>query len=507
MSRFTNAVLGAVIALSVSGVASDGWSSVLRIGIAEDPDQLDPAQSGTLGARYVFASMCDKLVDISPDGQIVPYLATEWTVVARPAVRHDKLREDVMFHDGEPFNAEAVKFNIERAKTIAESKRKAELAPVESVDVIDEFTVRFNLSVPYAPLLAQLSDRAGGMVSPQAASALTPAEFANQPVCSGAFKFVRRVPQEGIYLTRFDDYWNKENVHFDEVQIIVIPDAVVRLANVQSGQLDIAERIQATDVERAKTDERIAVYTMPSLSYNHLHINVGAPPRNDTPLGKSAKLREALDLSIDRAALVQAISNGVFLPGNQLVPPTSPFYVKEYPVQPRNLERARELVREAGYDRVPVNYQLLNDTLALQVAQIIQAMASEAGFDLTLEAQETGTAVARYFAGDFELFNGLWSGRVDPDGNYSPFVASDGSQNFGKYANPELDAALAAARQTTDVNERYAHYTEAVSILLTDRPTIPIFHQVWVTAASAKLKGFEPYVDNIVRPVGLSIED
>src|SRR4029077_2989139 len=287
------------------------------------------------------------------------------------------LRQDAVFHDGEKVDAAAVKFNIERAKSLAESKRKAELAPVASVDVVDPYTVRFNLSEPFAPLLAQLSDRAGMIVSPKAAVAAKPADFANHPVCSGPYSFIQRIPQERIVVKRFDKYWNAANVHFDEVQYVIMPDAVVRLANVQSGQLEIAERIQATELARGQTDKRIVMYTVPSLSYNHLHINTNRPPRNSTPLAQSAKLREALDLSIDRKALVQAVSNGVFLPGNQLVPPTSPFYIKEFPVQPRNVARAKELVKEAGFTRVPVNMQILNATLDLQVAQIVQAMARE----------------------------------------------------------------------------------------------------------------------------------
>ena len=508
MKKRTRALMGAVIAFGVYAVIPNASAAnALRIGLAEDPNVLDPAQSGTLGERYVFASMCDKLVDISPAGDIVPYLATEWTVASDQLSVTMKLRTDVTFQDGTPFNAEAVKFNIEREKTIPESKRKAELASVKGVDVVDDYTVRFNLSEPYAPLMAQLSDRAGIMVSPKAAGSMSAADFANHPVCSGAYTLDKRVPQEGIYLKKFDKYWNKDNVHFDEVHILVIPDATVRLANVQSGQLDIAERIQATDLERGKADSRLTMYTVPSLSFNHLHINTGTPPRNNTPLAKSAKLREALDLAIDRNALVQAVSNGVFLPGNQLVTPTSAYYAKEFPIQGRNIEKARQLVTEAGYDRVPVNYQLLNDTLALQVAQIIQAMVKDAGFDLTLEPQETGTAVARYFAGDFELFNGLWSGRVDPDGNFGPWVSCNGAQNFGKYCNQDVDKALAAARLTTDVAERQKDYAAATKILLEDRPTIPIFHQVWVFAASSKLKGFQPYVDDIIRPVGLSLDN
>ena len=149
--------------------------------------------------------------------------------------------------------------------------------------------------------------------------------------------------------------------------------------------------------------------------------------------------------------------------------------------------------------------QILNATLDLQVAQIVQAMAGEAGFDITIEPQETGTAVARYFAGDFELFGGLWSGRVDPDGNLPTFIACNAGQNFTKSCNPELDKCWrpGGVRQTL---LPATAYKEATAIYLTERPTIPIFHQVWVFAASAKLQGFRPYVDDIVRPVGLSLE-
>ena len=289
--------------------------------------------------------------------------------------------------------------------------------------MLDDFTVRFNLSQPFSPLFAQLSDRAGMIVSPKAAKAAKPADFANHPVCSGPYTLPAAHPAGADRGPQVPGYWNAANVHFDEVQYLTMPDAVVRFANVQSGQLDIAERIQATDLARGQGDARLKMYTVPSFSYNHLHINTNKPPRNNTPLAQNAKLREALDLAIDRKALVQAVSNGVFLPGNQLVPPTSQWYIKEFPVQGRNIERAKQLVKEAGFTPVPVNLQILNATLDVQVAQIIQAMARDAGFDIKIEAQETGTAVARYFAGDFELFGGLWSGRVDPDGNVPTFLA------------------------------------------------------------------------------------
>ena len=180
-----------------------------------------------------------------------------------------------------------------------------------------------------------------------------------------------------------------------------MPDAVVRLANVQSGQLDITQRIQATRARARQDNKRIAMYRYKSLSYNHLHINTNKPPRNNTPLAQNAKLREALDLAIDRKALVQAVSNGVFLPGNQLVQPTSRSYVGEFPVRPAQCRARKGADQGSRLGRVPVNMQILNATLDLQVAQIVQAMAREVGFDITIEPQETGTAVARYFAGDW----------------------------------------------------------------------------------------------------------
>ena len=503
--RMKTRPLALLASLFAFGLAGGAAADTLRIGIAEDPNLLDPAQSGTLGERFVFASLCDKLVDISPKGELVPFLATSWTLSPDQKQLTMTLRKDAVFHDGEKLDAAAVQFNIDRAKNLPESKRKQELAPVASVDALDEFTVRFNLAQPFSPLLAQLSDRAGMIVSPKAAKAMKPADFANHPVCSGPYTFQQRIPQERIVVRKFPNYWNAANAHFDEVQYLTMPDAVVRFANVQSGQLDIAERIQPTDLARGQGDARLKMYSVPSLSYNHLHINTNKPPRNNTPLAQNPKLREALDLAIDRKALVQAVSNGVFLPGNQLEPPTSQWYVKEFPVQGRNIERAKQLVKEAGFTTVPVNLQILNATLDLQIAQIVQAMARDAGFDIKIEAQETGTAVARYFAGDFELFGGLWSGRVDPDGNIPTFLACDAGQNFSKWCNADFDRLINAARATSDFQQRYDDYKEATKIYQMDRPTIPIFHQVWVFAASAKLQGFTPYVDDIVRPVGLSL--
>lgn len=165
LKPIATAIAAAVLA---SPLAS---AQTLRIGLAEDPDVLDPTLARTFVGRIVFAGLCDKLVDIDKDLKIVPQLATAWEWSKDQKALTLKIRQGVTFHDGEKLDAAAVKFNIERHKTMQGSSRRGELAPVASVDVIDPYTVRLNLNTPFAPLLSQLADRSGMMVSPKAAQA------------------------------------------------------------------------------------------------------------------------------------------------------------------------------------------------------------------------------------------------------------------------------------------------------------------------------------------------
>ena len=190
------------LALTLLAVAPAQAQSVLRIGLNDDPDALDPTISRAYVGRLVFAALCDKLFDVTPDLKIVPQLATghEWAGDHKSIVI--KLRPGVKFHDGEPLNAEAVKFNIERHINTPGSFRKTEIGQITSVDVLNDLTVRFNLSEPLVPLLAALTDRSGMMISPKAAKALGD-KFGLKPVCAGPYRFVERVAQGKIVLERF----------------------------------------------------------------------------------------------------------------------------------------------------------------------------------------------------------------------------------------------------------------------------------------------------------------
>src|ERR1700676_1798615 len=268
-------LLAATLLIALALAAVDPTTSValtLRIGLADDPDMLDPTLARTYAGRIVFAALCDKLVDITPELDIAPQLATEWQWVDGNKGLILKLRQGVAFQDGEPFDAAAVKFNIERHLSMQGSNRKGEISAVNAVEIIDDHTVKLVLKAPFAPLLAALSDRAGMIVSPKAAEA--PGDFANHPVCAGPYKFVERVAQDRIVLDRFVNYWNKDAVKFDRIVFTPIPDSTVRLANLQSGGLDMIERLAATDVETVRKDPRLKLSTITGLGYQSLSINL-----------------------------------------------------------------------------------------------------------------------------------------------------------------------------------------------------------------------------------------
>src|ERR1700761_824030 len=240
--------------------------STLRIGLAEDPDILDPTLARTYVGRIVFAAFCDKLFDIDEKLNIVPQLALSHETSADGKEVTIKLRPNVKFQDGEPLDAEAAKFSLERHLTFPGSFRKPELASLDHVDVVDPLTIKLVLKAPFSPLIAQLTDRAGMMMSPKAAKAEGD-KFGLHPVCAGPYKFVERVQQDRIVLEKFSDYWNKDNVFVDKIVYLPIIDSTVRLANLKSGGLDLGERLLATDIKDIRADPKLKLAGAIELGY------------------------------------------------------------------------------------------------------------------------------------------------------------------------------------------------------------------------------------------------
>jgi peptide/nickel transport system substrate-binding protein len=492
-------------ALLLSLQAGVQAQTTLRIGLAEDPDILDPSVARTYVGRIVFAAFCDKLFDIDEKLNIVPQLALSHETSADGKEMTIKLRPGVKFHDGEPFDAEAAKFSLERHLNLQGSFRKPELATVDHVDVVDPLTIKLVLKTPFSPLIAQLTDRAGMMVSPKAAKEAGD-KFGLHPVCAGPYKFVERVQQDRIVFEKFADYWNKDKVFIDRVVYLPIVDATVRLANLKSGGLDLIERVLATDIKDVRADSRLKLSTALELGYLGLTINI-ANDKNKGPLSQSEKVRQALDLSIDREAINQVVFNGEFTPGNQWVSPEHPYYQKAFPVQKRDIAKAKALLKESGA-ALPISVDLMvpkgaeNEALA----QVIQSMAAEAGFDLKIRLIEFATSFKQAQAGEFQAFLIGWSGRIDPDGNSYVFLHTKAPQNDGGYSNPEADKALEEARLVTDPAQRKAIYEKLTKTVLNDEPLIYLYHRKLLIAHTTKLEGYKQMPDGLVRVIGVKLK-
>ncbi len=488
------------VALLFAGTAAMA-ETTLRVGIQDDPDALDPARSRTYAGRLVFTALCDKLVDVTPALTFVPQLATAWTWSADNKVLTMTLRAGVTFHDGEPFDAAAVKFNLDRDRTLPDSARKSELASVADVAVVDPRTVAITLKQPDATLIAQLSDRAGMMLSPKASTG----DVASKPVCSGPFKFVQRVQQDRIVLERYDGYWNKAAYHFDRVVYRPIPDTSVRLANLRSGDLDIIERFAPTDAKSIKADGNLQSFITPGLGYTFVMFNVANGERAKTPLGQDKRVREAFEAAIDRQTINDVVFEGLFTTSTQPFPPTSPFDDKAAKVPVRDVAKAQALLKAAGV-KPPLNVEILvpNSPVSAQVGQIIQAMTAEAGFNVSLMATEYATQLSQQQQGRFQASLQYWSGRPDPDGNIHQFVSCNGSLNDGHYCSPKLDDFLNTARTTPEVATRQALYKQASAVMADEVPTIDLYFEPRLIATSRKVTGFQPNPDGLIRLPGVS---
>lgn len=498
------ALMGAV-ALAASALPAVAQTQV-RIGLAEDPDVLDPTLARTYVGRIVFASLCDKLFEINDKLELVPMLALGQETSADGKSVTLKLRPGVKFHDGEAMDAEAVKFSLERHLTMAGSFRKSEISTVEKIEVVDPATVKLSLKNAFAPLIAQLADRAGMMVSPKAAKEAGD-KFGLKPVCAGPFKFVERVQQDRIVLEKFADYWNKDNVFVDRVIFRPITESSVRLANLKAGSLDLIERVLATDVKEIKADAKLKLAMQSEIGYQGITLNIGSGEMGKNgPFGKDGRVQQALELSIDREALNQVVYNGEALVGNQWVSPKNGYYQQKFPVPKRDIAKAKQLLKEAGLTApVVVDFMVPNGPDSRQTAEVVQSMAAEAGFEMKIRLTEFATSLNEAEAGRYHAFVLAWSGRVDPDGNSYSFLSCKGPNNYAKYCDAETDAALDAARSASSPAERKAAYEKVTAKAMAGGGIIYLFHRPVIIAHAAKLTGYQQLPDGLVRLQGVKV--
>lgn len=271
-------ILGAMLAALMGTSAIS--AADLNVALQDDPDILDPHRGNTFVGRMVFGPMSDTLFDIDTSLNIVPRLVADWTWSEGDTVLTVNLREDALFHDGTPVNADAVKANLERAINLPESNRKAELGSIASIEVLGESQVAITLKAPDAAFLANLTDRAGMMISPATFESAGEGGL----VCAGPYKLVERIQNDRIVMEKFADHWDADNYHFDKVIYRPIPDTTVRLANLQSGDLDIMERPAPSDMETIKGDSNLVFDIVTGLGFYGVNFNMGNGDRSQAPI-------------------------------------------------------------------------------------------------------------------------------------------------------------------------------------------------------------------------------
>ena len=504
---------GILVVLILQAGAAQAQKKTLVVALNQDPDILDPTLSRTYVGRIIYAQMCEKLYDIDENLRIFPQLAADLPTFSDGGKTVTiKLRPGVKFNDGTPMNAEAVRFSLDRHLHMKGSNRRSEIDLVNAIEVVDPLTVRLRLNAPFSPLVATLADRAGMPVSPAQANKLGE-KFGTAPVCVGPWRFVERVPQDRIVLEKSPHYFDASQARFDRLVFRIIADDNVRVANLRSADIDLMHLVAPTDAVSLRKEGRFDVASVTGIGYSGITINLhnktgkSQPPGNlGTPLANDPRVREALDLSIDREALNQVAWDGQYTPGCTPIAPISPFYDKSRKCPTRDVAKARKLLADAGLSSgYGFEMTIVNDPQQRRVGEVIQGMAKEAGFNITLRPAEFASALSEDDAGKLQAFLIGWSGRVDPDANIHQFHTCGGSLNTTRSCDESIDALLNKAREVTDQGQRTALYREAIDKFAGQRRNIIyLYHLNYIVAYPKSFKGYKAVPDGLIRIKGTS---
>ena len=505
------------LGLAVAGLggpaSAQAPKKALVVALNQDPDILDPTLSQSYVGRIVYANMCEKLYEIDGGLNIFPQLAAELPRFSDGGKTVTiKLRSGVKFNDGTAMTAEAVKYSLDRHREMKGSNRRSELALVTDVETVDPLTVRLRLKAPFSPIVAILADRAGMPVSPAQARKLDD-KFGTAPVCVGPWSFVERVPQDRVVLERSAHYYDPKSVHFDRLVFRIIPDDNVRIANLRSGDIDVMHRVSPTDAVALGKEGKFQVSNITGLGYNAINLNLHnksgkqSPPGDlGTPLANDPRVREAFELSIDRDALNQVAWEGQYTPDCTPISPVSPFYDKSRKCPARDVARAKKLLADAGQGGgYAFELTIVNDPQQRRVGEIIQGMAREAGFNITLRPTEFASLLSQDDAGAYQATVIGWSGRVDPDANIHQFQTCTGSLNTTKHCDEAVDGLLNKAREVSDPKERAGLYRQAIDRLIgSARSIVYLYHDNYLVAFAKSVKGYKAVPDGLIRIKGVS---
>ena len=472
--------------------------------IENDIIDFDPMLSRAFVDRNAHYQIYDSLVRVDQSGKIIPWLAEKWETSADGKQVTFSLRKNVKYHDGSAFDADSVKWNIDRYRTTDASARKGELAPVASVDVVDASTVRFNLSTPFSPLLSLLVDRAGMMVSRKVVEA-SAEDFTRKAFKAGSGPFVltEAVKDDHVTLERNPEWWGTDGSGnrlplLDKVIIKPITNSDVRLTNLRTGDAQYANNIAPKDVSSVKNDSTVAYKDVPGLAYSSL-----VPNRKEGFVFNEGRYVKAVSMALDRQEIISKAFFGVGSIGYGTIAPAHFAYDAAFQPFPKaDPDGAKALVAAVG--KGPLSFEFLvpsGDPALLQQAQLIQAQLRKADIDAQIAQLEFAQILKQQTD---HVFKGItyvgWSGRIDPDGNTYDFNYTGRPNNDGSYSNPDVDKLLDEQRQAGDESARRAALRKAEQIFVVDDPARAWFRfGVAQQLTTTKLQGLTPYPDQIPR--------
>lgn len=492
--RATLSMLG-LITMLAPGIRIAQADEPIRGGVVTglwvaEPASLDPLYTNSPGGdSSTYNLFAERLVNIMPSGEVVPRLATEWKWSDDRRSLTFKLRQDVTFSDGTPFDAGAVKFNIERARDPnLTTASKQYLTNLDKVNVVDPHTVEFTFKEPSVAMMAVFASEPGVMLSPTAIKK-EGENFARKPVGTGPFKVVSWTSGK-VETTRNENYWahdttGKQLPYLDGVTMRYVPSAAVRIVELQSGAAHLGDAILEKDFEKIANDPEL------KLVDTHLAMDHFASFNNSAPPFDNTELRKAVSLGIDRAALAKAISGKYGVPLAGILPPTS--WTNDPNLKPVAYDPAgsQKALQASGFEGT-LHMAMIQRDPDTQIAQIIQAMLRQVGINLKIDMMDRSAWMDLTLKGPAQITLGRSTlPDVDPDITMTSYYGRDGSRNYMRTNDAKVVALLDEARLKTSQEERRTLYNEAQQILMDNNYQLFLFSRPVKFIARKDLQGLE----------------
>ena len=491
----TVAVLALGLAAADASAQAPKSGGTLTVGFSADSKTLDPTHSVQFSERQVLYLVYNSLVKFGPDFSIKPELAESWEIKSDGKQLVFKLRSGVKFHDGTPFDATAVKWNIEhRLDPAVASPQRPLLEPiVASVEAVDATTVAFNLKQPSPGLLGLLGERVGFMISPAAAQKHGK-DLGSNPVGTGPFVFKEWVRGSHIAVDKNPNYWEKGKPYLDKVVFRDISDAVIGAQRLLTGELDFVGELSPTSVTPIKDKPGIKLAPITVGRWYSLQWRMDKPPFDN------AKLRQAVSHAVDRKRINDIVMGGQGAVSDSPTPPGLWWHdasIKSYAYDP---EKAKALLKEAGHGS---GFEFVLSTPQVselqRINQLVQEQAAAVGIKFTLAPVSASEWYAKLVDGSTNMSPTRWTQRPDPDGLLYILFHSKGFANTTKYKNEKVDALLDQARQSYDQAKRKTLYNEAQKLIAEDVPMMPLFFSVEYAAHRDTVQNFQWIPDQIPR--------